>query len=92
VRKSSRLSSNDCCRDQASHPHRSKIMVLLGKEILAVGVNMLVVPEFGQGSKHFGGCCNAGFDVIVISEAVRYIGSEVLELLGVCHNSVFHIY
>jgi hypothetical protein len=45
----------------------------LEDEILAVGVNMLVVPEFGQGSKRFGGCCNAGLDVIVILEAVRYI-------------------
>ena len=40
---------------------------------------MLVVPEFGQGSKRFGGCCDAGLDVIVILEA------------GECHESAFHI-
>ena len=59
---------------------------------ICCSVNMLVVPEFGQGSKRFGGCCNAGFDVIVILEAVRNIGSKVLEVLGVCHKSVFHIH
>jgi hypothetical protein len=38
---------------------------------------MLVVPEFGQGSKRFGGCCDTGLDVVL--EAVRYIGSKVLK-------------
>ena len=37
---------------------------------------MLVVPEFGQGSKRFGGCCDVGLDVKVVLEAVRYIGSK----------------
>jgi hypothetical protein len=50
---------------------------------------MLVVPEFGQGSKCFGGCCNAGLDVIVILEAVRYIGSEVLKCLVYVINPSF---
>jgi hypothetical protein len=55
---------------------------------------MLVVPEFGQSSKCFGGCCDAGLDVIVILEAItiRYIGPEVLEVLGVRHESVLHFY
>jgi hypothetical protein len=35
-------------------------------EIFSVGVNMQVVPEFGQGFKRFGCCCDAGLDVIVI--------------------------
>jgi hypothetical protein len=50
---------------------------------------MLVVPEFGQSSKRFGGCCDAGLDVIVILEAVRYIGPEILEVLGVVMNPSF---
>jgi hypothetical protein len=35
---------------------------------------MLVEPEFGQGFKRFGDCCDVGLDVIVILEALRYIG------------------
>ena len=49
---------------------------------------MLVVPEFGQSSKRFGGCCNAGFDVIVILKAVRNIGSKVLEVTAEGHKAI----
>jgi hypothetical protein len=41
---------------------------------------MQVVPEFGQGSKCFGCCCDAGLDVIVHLEAVRCKGSKVFEV------------
>ena len=34
---------------------------------------------------------DAGLDVIVALEAVRYMGSKVLEVFGVCHESVFRI-
>ena len=62
-----------------------------GNEVFAVVVNMPVVPEFGWGSKRFGGCCYAGLDVVVVLKAVGYVGSKVLEVLGVCHESAFHI-
>jgi hypothetical protein len=42
--------------------------------------SMLVVPEFGQDSLQCGIWCQ------IILEAVRYIGSEVLEVFDVCHK------
>jgi hypothetical protein len=43
-------------------PKESSWMTGLEDEIFAA-VNMLVVPEFSQGFKHFGFCCDAGLDV-----------------------------
>jgi hypothetical protein len=43
-------------------PKESSWMAGLEDEIFAA-VNMLVVPEFSQGFKHFGVCCNAGLDL-----------------------------
>ena len=34
---------------------------------------------------------STGLDVIVVLEAVRYVGSKVLEVLGVCHESASYI-
>ena len=59
-------------------------------EIFAVGVDMPVVQNLVSAPNALvaAACCDAGLDFIVVSKAV---GSKVLEVLGICHESAFHI-